>query len=500
MQYVIGIDLGTTSLKGIVFDKKGNQVASASKKYSIIHSSRGYSEQNPYDWIDACQYVMDKLFSKINDLNLGIEGISFSGQMHSLVLLDENNSPLQNAILWNDVRTSHECKEIMSKFGKDLLSITKNRALEGFTLPKIVWVKKNEPKLWEKVSKILLPKDYLRYELTGQLNMEYSDASGTLLMDLKQKEWSKEILDFFEISNKILPSLVKSTELVGVLKENIKEKYNIHKDVKVFAGGADNACSAIGAGIISEKNALASVGTSGVLLALTNEVHNIKNTSLHLFNHVINNHYYEMGVTLAAGSSLDWYRKTFYPDFSYEELLKETENISAGSEGLLFTPYIMGERSPHPDSMIRGSFIGIDSLHKRAHFTRSILEGITYSLKENYEIIKGERTETFDSIVLVGGGAKNKEWKQIQEDIFNCPVKSLQAEEGPATGAAMIAAVGLNWYANFEDCAQYFVKYTDLVYPIKNNVQIYNEYYEVYKDIYNQTKGLSSKIYHIQKK
>lgn len=499
MSYVIGIDLGTTSLKGTVFDKYGNLIASSSKSYSLITSQTGYSEQAPDDWVSACYTVLSNLFKRVKDLNIHLEGISFSGQMHSLVLLDKDGVPLRNAILWNDVRTTTECNKIMKEYGETLKSVTKNKALEGFTLPKILWVKDNEPLLWKQVRYILLPKDYLRYNLTGHIHMDYSDASGTLLMDIRKKQWSLEILDCFGIPIDILPKLVESTDFVGCLKYEIKDHFNIQNDVKVFAGGADNACSAIGSGIVADDLALSSIGTSGVLLAIEKDIDKSKNVDLHTFNHAVTDSYYKMGVTLAAGKSLDWYKSTFAPNLTYEELLTEVNSIPSGSEGLLFTPYIMGERTPHSDSKIRGTFIGIDTQHNRGHFTRAVLEGITYSLRDCLEIILSNRKTNFDSIVSVGGGAKNKTWLQIQADIFNLPIKSLVREEGPATGAAMIAAVGLKWYKNFSDCSEKFVQYGSLTYPNSNNVTLYNQYFNIYQDIYKNTKGLSENIYSIKK-
>lgn len=494
MGYVLGIDLGTSSLKGLVFDKGGKLIGSASADYPIENPNKGYSEQNPLSWIEACELVIEKLSDNLDGFKSKLQGISFSGQMHSLVLLDSGKQVVRNAILWNDVRTTEQCKMIMNTYGKELLDITKNIALEGFTLPKIIWVQENEPDQWEKVRHILLPKDYLRFWLTDILNMDYSDAAGTLMFDMESKKWSKEILDKFQIPSGFLPELTKSTGYVGNIKKDLKEKFGFENNIKIFAGGADNACSALGSGIVSDNVAMASVGTSGVFLAKENEPLQNYEGKLHLFHHATSDSNYSMGVTLAAGNSLDWYKKTFANDKSYDELLENIDNIESGSDGLIFTPYIVGERTPHIDGNIRGSFIGIDTSHTIDHFTKAVLEGITFSLKESQDLMEKIADKSFDRIVSVGGGAKNASWQQIQADIFNTPIVTLKAEEGPGLGAAMIAAVGLGWFDSFEECTEIFVEYSDRVIPNSKNAEKYQKLFGIYKDIYPSTKEISYKL------
>ena len=267
MAYVLGIDLGTSSLKGLLLDEQGKAVASAQKEYPLIHPKSGYSEQDPGQWILACEYVLDRLKSEVADFTEKLEGISFSGQMHSLVVLDEGNNVLRNAILWNDVRTTKQCKAITDAFGEELLAITKNIALEGFTLPKILWIQENEPEIWDKVRHMLLPKDYLGYWMTGTMHMDYSDAAGTLLLDAEKKEWSKAVLEKFHIPETHLPELIGSSGMTGNLRPELANRFGFEKEVKIFAGGADNACAAIGAGIVNAETGMASIGTSGVFLA-----------------------------------------------------------------------------------------------------------------------------------------------------------------------------------------------------------------------------------------
>lgn len=494
MAYVLGIDLGTSSLKGLVFDKEANLLATYASGYDIISPRKGYSEQDPKVWLEAFDNVLRELLSKIPDLNEKLEGISFSGQMHSLVLLDENKEVLRNAILWNDVRTTEQCKRIINKYGEQILEINKNKVLEGFTLPKILWVQENEPEIWAKARHILLPKDYLRFWLTDELHMDLSDAAGTLLLDIENKEWSNEVSQEFDVPMEMLPKLVESVEYVGDFKGEIKEKYGFKNDVKVFAGGADNACSAVGSGIVSDDTALASVGTSGVFLAREETGKEEYEGKVHYFNHAIPDAYYTMGVTLAAGNSLDWFKRTFGENKSYEELLGKVSEIGVGANGLLFTPFIVGERTPYFDADIRGSFLGIDTSHTLDHFVRAVLEGITFSLRESQRIIEETTQRKFTKVVSVGGGAKNRDWLQIQADIFNAEIVTLNVEEGPGLGAAMIATVGLEWFEDFQQCGDVFVNYKDSVKPIPENVDKYNEVFGIYENVYQDTKNISHQL------
>ncbi|WP_080146634.1 xylulokinase [Marinilactibacillus piezotolerans] len=494
MRYVVGLDIGTSGLKGILVNENGDIVSSAVAEYDLYTPQKGYSEQDPDDWVKAAKSVLKEIAASTEDAAENIEAISFSGQMHSLVLLDENDVVLRKAILWNDVRTTRQCRMIEEKLGDQLIDITKNKALEGFTLPKLLWVKEHEPRIWEKVAGFLLPKDYVGFKLTGSKQMEYSDAAGTSLLDVENRKWSTEILDAFDISPEICPKLVKSQDKIGTLSQELAEKLNLSKDVEVFSGGADNACAALGAGIIHPHQAMASIGTSGVFLAFEPSDSKDYQGHVHYFNHVIPGQFYSMGVTLAAGNSLSWYKKTFAPETSYETLLEKIDNIDPGSNGLLFAPYITGERTPYTDSEIRGTFIGMDINHTRDHFTRSVLEGITFSLRDSYELMKEFSGKSFKEIVSVGGGSKNVEWLQMQADIFNAPVTTLKAEQGPALGAAMIAAVGARWFTDFSDCADRFVQYKKAVIPNLDNVERYNELYNIYREIYPSIKPISHKL------
>lgn len=493
MAYVLGLDLGTSSLKGLLVNDKGEKIFSSSVNYELIQEKSGWNEQNPVDWTIACDKLITEISENIVDFLSELEGISFSGQMHSLVLLDNKGQVLRNSILWNDVRTTEECEYIKDIFRKDILSITGNIPLEGFTLPKILWVKKNEPTIWERVGKILLPKDYLRYYLTGKYNMDFSDAAGTLLLDIQEKEWSDEVLRKFDIPKKLLPDLKESSDYVGDLKEDIQKKYNIKNKVRVFAGGADNACGALGSGITEESVSMVSIGTSGVFLSFENSVREY-NGKLHMFNHAIPDSFYSMGVTLSAGHSLNWFKQIIGEDISFEDLLKGIDTVTPGSNGIFFTPYLNGERSPHFNSQITGSFIGLNSLHRRKHMVRSVIEGITFSLKNSQSIMAELKGKKLNKIVSVGGGSKNKDWLQIQADIFDADIYTLSNDEGPSLGACMLAAVGLKWFNNFNECKDVFVSYSEPIYPNKENVDKYNKLYEIYNKIYFYTKDLSKEI------
>jgi len=494
MKYVIGVDLGTSAVKILLVNQSGEVCKEVSKSYPLIIERSGYSEQNPEEWVEKTTEGLAELLDQFDGDAAEIEGISFSGQMHGLVLLDENHQVLRNAILWNDTRTTQQCEEIYSVVGKErLLEVTKNPALEGFTLPKILWVKENESQLFERASTFLLPKDYLRYRITGEIQMEYSDAAGTLLLNVAERQWSHEILDAFGLSPEFCPPLVESHEFVGTISPEFSKATGLTEGTKVFAGGADNACGAIGSGILSEGKSLCSIGTSGVVLSYEERNDLDFAGKVHYFNHGEENAYYTMGVTLAAGYSLSWFKDTFAKQEAFDQFLEGVNEVPAGSNGLLFTPYIVGERTPHADSAIRGSFIGIDASHERKHFARAVLEGITFSLNESIEIFRSSG-KTIDSIISIGGGAKNETWLQMQADIFNAKIEKLASEQGPGMGAAMLAAYGCGWFPSLKDCAKAFIQVSKTYEPIPENVEQYKKLFSIYQDVYTQTKTLNEQL------
>lgn len=496
---MIGVDLGTSAVKLLLVNQKGEVTKEVSKKYDLIHEKTGYSEQNPEDWVDQTVAGLAELMKGFTGDAATVEGISFSGQMHGLILLNAQQQPLRNAILWNDTRTTSECEEIYETIGEErLLELTKNPALEGFTLPKILWVKKHEPELFAKASTFVLPKDYVRLKLTGQLHMDYSDAAGTLLLNVATKEWSTEMCDRFELAQDFCPPLVGSHEEVGTLLVDVAEKTGLTPDTRVFAGGADNACGAIGSGILEEGKTLASIGTSGVVLSYeTYEDKDFKGT-VHYFNHGVPDAFYTMGVTLSAGYSLSWFKEVFAKQEDFVSLLAEVAEVPVGANGLLFTPYLVGERTPHVDSTIRSSFIGIDSSHERKDFVRAVLEGITFSLNESVEIFR-KHGKTIDTVISTGGGAKNEVWLQMQADIFNARIVKLQSEQGPGMGAAMLAAVGCGWFTSLNECADTFLKVDKEFLPQEHNVRLYKELFRLYKNVYSLTQDINQELVKFRK-
>lgn len=493
MSYVIGVDLGTSAVKTLLVDEKGVVCAEATESYPLIQLQSGYSEQDPEVWVTGTLAALRRLVQESGVSAESIQGLSFSGQMHGLVLLDRDHRVLRNAILWNDTRTTAQCREIEAALGDELIAIAKNRALEGFTLPKLLWVKQHEPELYKQTAVFLLPKDYLRYRLTGALALDLSDAAGTLLLDVASKRWSERICAAVGVDPALCPPLCEPAAEVGALLPNAARQAGLSPRTRVFAGGADNACGAIGAGILSAGESLVSIGTSGVVLAYEADGSADYRGQLHLFNHGKPGAYYAMGVTLAAGYSLQWFKETVAPDIGFDRLLGPAAGVAPGSGGLLFTPYLAGERTPHADANIRASFIGLDATHGLPHMTRAVLEGITFSLKESVDILRtaGRR---IDSLVSIGGGAKNEAWLQMQADIFNADIVKLESEQGPGMGAAMLAAVGCGWFPTLEACGAAFLKRAATYRPQRNAVATYEALYAVYKRVYTQTKELNEAL------
>ncbi|MCF6165597.1 Xylulose kinase [Furfurilactobacillus rossiae] len=499
MSYVLGVDLGTSAVKVSAIDKTGTIKAQQSYDYPLSQPKPGYSEQNPEDWVMGTTVAIVRLILNDGIAAADIDGISYSGQMHGLVLLDANNQVLRPAILWNDTRTTKQCEEISAKMGDDFIEITKNKPLEGFTLPKLLWVKENEPETFAKAATFLLPKDYVRYRMTGKLGMDYSDASGTVLEDVMNHEWSTRICKMFDIPESICPPLMDSIDYVGNITPNYAEFSGLDTHTKVFAGGADNACGAVGAGILHPNMVLSSIGTSGVVLKYEEDPSIDYKGTLQFENHAIPNAYYSMGVTLAAGYSLNWFKKTFAKDTDFSAFVASSNESPVGANGLLFTPYIVGERAPYANADIRGSFVGIDGTQTRSDFVRSVLEGIVFSFRDILDLFEQNGSQ-FDTVVSIGGGAKSPLWLQIQADIFNVDVVSLTNEQGPGLGAAMLAAVGLGWFDTVQDCAAQFVHFGTVYHPIEKNVAKYKELHKIYQTIYPSTKELSSRLLAFRRK
>jgi len=491
MGYLLGLDIGTSGVKALLVSSEGKIISSKTVSYPLTTPHSGWAEQSPYDWWEATVKVIKETVSNNPIDSNQIKGISLSGQMHSSVFLDEKMEVIRPAILWSDTRTSRQCKEIYVKAGglDQLIHYVSNPALEGFTAPKILWLKENEPENYQKVKYILLPKDYIRYRLTNELFTEVSDAAGTLLFDVIKKRWSTSLLKKLEIDQGLLPPVLNSFDLAGRITKNIAEQTGLKFKTPVVAGGADNACGAVGSGIIQEGRVMVSIGSSGVVLAQTNNPQADQEGRIHLFNHACPDSWYMMGVMLSAGMSYEWLQKKLFNNIlDYTKLDQLAEEINPGSEGLIFLPYLYGERTPHNDANARGVYFGISGKHDQRHFIRSVLEGVTFALKDSLELIK-DKGVGIKEIRVIGGGAKSRIWQQILADILGKEINLLNVEEGPAFGAALIAGVGVGEYSSFAEAVNRIIKVKKTIVPQIKNTERYNQYYRLYKKLYYSLKN-----------
>jgi len=490
MSYLLGLDIGTSGVKALLVSPEGKIISGKTESYPLATPHSGWVEQSPYDWWEATIKVIKETVSNIPIDSSQIKGISLSGQMHSSVFLNEKMEVIRPAILWSDTRTSGQCKEIYAKAGglDQLIHYVSNPALEGFTAPKILWLKENEPENYQKVKHILLPKDYIRYRLTNELFTEVSDAAGTLLFEVIKKRWSTGLLKKLEIDPDLLPPVLNSFDLAGRITKPIAEKTGLKFATPIVAGGADNACGAVGSGIIREGRVMVSIGSSGVVLAHTNNPQADQEGRIHLFNHACPDSWYMMGVSLSAGISYEWLeKKLFNHRLSYAKLDQLAEEIEPGSEGLIFLPYLYGERTPHNDANARGVYFGISGKHDQRYFTRAVLEGVTFALKDSLELIKDKGVK-IKEIRAIGGGAKSRVWQQILADILGKKINLLNVEEGPALGAALIAGVGVGVYSSFAEAVNGIVKVRKTIVPRTQNTEKYNQYYQLYKKLYYSLK------------
>ena len=496
MQYVMGLDIGTSGVKALILSKTGEVISTANESYPLATPNSGWAEQNPNDWWQSVIKVIDKVVKKGNIEADKIAGLSLSGQMHSSVFLDDNMEVIRPAILWSDTRTAKQCKEIIEKTGglDNLINKVSNPALEGFTAPKILWLKENEPKNYQKINFVLMPKDYIRYKLTGEINTEVSDAAGTLLFDVKKQEWSKEIIEKLDLDYNILPPVLNSIDIAGQINKSTAEMTSLSLGTPVAAGGADNACGAVGSGIIKEGRVMVSIGSSGVVLAQSSQPKADQKGRIHLFNHAKPDSWYMMGVMLSAGMSFNWLKEKLFQDkLDYDNLNQKAANVEVGSEGLIFLPYLYGERTPHADANARGVFFGISGRHQQKHFIRAVMEGVTFGLKDSLRLIEKQNVD-IKEIRAIGGGAKSEVWQQIMADILGYPINLLNVEEGPAYGAALIAGVGVGLFNSFETVADNIIKVKKTVQPNKENVKKYKKYYGLYRELYPSLKNEYKKL------
>ena len=486
MNTYIGIDLGTSGAKFLLVAADGTILAENMQRYEVSYPHSGWSEQSPALWYKAAIIGLKELL-KGQD-KTAVKGISFGGQMHGLVVLDKDDNVIRPCILWNDGRTEKQTKYLNEVIGKEKLSeYTGNIAFAGFTAPKILWMKENEPENFAKIAKIMLPKDYLAYKLSGSFCTDYSDASGMLLLDVKNRRWSQEMCNVCGISVQILPKLYESYEVVGTLKKEIAEELELSEEVKIIAGAGDNAAAAVGTGVVGEGGCNISLGTSGTLFVSATEYKEDKVNALHSFCHA-DGGWHLMGCILSAASCNAWWSDKILETNNYA---KEQEGLEEylGKNDVYFLPYLMGERSPHNDVNARGAFIGMRPDTTRKQMTLAVLEGVTFALRDCLEAAKKNGIEV-KKTKLCGGGAKSPLWRKIVANVMNLPVEIPQTEQGPSYGGAMLAMVGYGEYNTVKDAAQTIVKVKETVYPDEQIAKMYEKRYNVFRKLYPALKDV----------
>jgi len=493
--YFLGIDTSTTSSKALLVDESGDVIAVASSPHTFQTPRPLWSEQNPHEWWDAVSASIKQVLSEAGIGGEGIDAIGLTGQMHGLVLLDEAGNVLRPAILWNDQRTQSQCDEIHQRIGKEkFIQITGNVALTGFTAPKILWVKENEPDIFAKAKHVLLPKDYIRYKLTGEYAMDKADGAGTVLFDLKSRDWSRELLDALEIDPAWMPRTFEGTEFTGYVTDEAASLTGLKVGTPVVAGGGDQAAQAVGVGAVEPGVVALTVGTSGVVFATTPSALIEPDGRLHAFCHAVPGLWHFMGVMLSAAGSLQWYRDTLAPNISFDDLLKEAESVSAGSDGLQFLPYLSGERTPHPDPLARGAFIGLTLRHSRAHMTRAVLEGVAFGLKDSFTLIQKAGLGAITQVRASGGGTKGALWRQILASVLDAELVTVNTTEGAAYGAALLAGVGAGAWSDVPTSCKAAVKITGSTQPDPAQAEAYHQGYAIYRNLYPVLKPSFQKM------
>lgn len=479
----LGIDLGTSALKALVMNKEGKVLKTISKEYPVNYFNENWAEQDPNHWWEACKNAIKEIGQ---DKKMDIEGISFSGQMHGLVILDKQDNILRPAILWCDQRTQKQC-DYLESLDINIKKITGNQVLTGFTAPKILWVMENEPEIFKRIDKIMLPKDYLIYKLSKIHATDISDASGTSILDIENKKWSEDILKELKISIDTMPKIYESYEKVGKIDPELATQLNISKDIDIIAGGSDQAVGGVGVGAVEEGIISLALGTSGVVFSSVDKYITDDEYRLHSFCHS-NGKYHQMGVMLSAAASYKWWVEGINSSKDYEKFNESAAAIAAGSNSLFFLPYLMGERTPHNDTDARGTFIGMTPIHTNAHMTRSVLEGVTYALRDSLELLKNMNLP-INKIRVSGGGGKSKLWKQILADVFNTEIISINSTEGPAYGAAILASVGCGCFTDVNEACKKIIQEVEVISPSKD-VKLYEERYQIFKKIYPALKDI----------
>lgn len=492
MSVHVGLDVGTGGARAVAVDESGEVLAEASSEYPLHSPRPGWTEQDPADWWEGAKEALGRVAKEIGEAGGEVAGIGLTGQMHGSVFLDSSDEVIRPALLWNDQRTQAQCEGITRAVGEErLISIAGNPALTGFQAPKVVWLRDEEPESFGRVARVLLPKDYVRLRLTGEYATDASDAAGTLLLDVRARDWSGEILDALEIPVEWMPKVYEGPESTGALREDVAEELGLPPGIPVAAGGGDNAAAAVGTGIVGPGLVSSSVGTSGVLFAHAGEFNPDPSGRLHAFCHAVPGAYHLMGVTLSAGGSLSWWRETV--GGGYGELVEAASDVPPGSEGLVFLPYLSGERTPHLDPKARGAFFGLTARHGVAHMTRAVMEGVVFSLRDAMEIMRGLGVPVED-VRATGGGARSALWRSLQADVYDTAIRRTAADEGPAYGAALLAGVASGAYSGVDEASSVVGLRDEVTEPDPGRVKVYEEHYEVYSSLYPATRSAMSSL------
>jgi xylulokinase len=500
--FTIGVDIGTSGTKSLLIDPDGNILAEASSSYDLAMPKPMWTEQDPDDWWNAVVKTVRAVVKQSKVSKSDIKCIGLSGQMHGSVFLDKNDKVIRPALLWNDQRTANECEEITRLAGgrDQLIRMVANPALTGFTAPKILWLRNNEPKRFEKLRKVLLPKDEIRRRLTGEYATDVSDASGMLLLDVRNRCWSTELLGKLQLDPSLLANVYESADVTGTLHAEAAEKLGLTTDCMVVGGAGDCAAGAIGNGIVQKGIMTASLGTSGVMFVHSDQPQIDAKGRLHTFCHAVKGKWHMMGVTLSAAGSLQWFVENVCKELStrrgtdaYQTVNAEASAVPAGSEGLLFAPYLAGERTPHADPHARACFVGLTSKHERGHMARAVMEGVAMSLRESLEIIQ-ELGVPIREMRLSGGGAKSAVWRQIFADVMDQPACTINAEQGPAFGVALLAAVGTGQFSTIEEACKTTIEVVSKTQPKKPAVKQYNKQFPIYQSLYGSLKNVFAEI------
>jgi len=492
----LGIDVGTGGSRAVLIDHHGQIIAAKTVEHEAFASPQtGWAEQDPRDWWRASASAIRAVVED-DKVNVDeIAGVGLSGQMHGSVLLDERDEVLRPALIWCDQRTELQCQRLTNEIGASrLIELTCNPALTGFTLPKLLWVRDNEPEIWSQVRSVLLPKDYVRLRLTGAKATDVADASGTLLLDVSKRRWSAEMMAAAAIDEKILPRVYESQAITGVLSDTAAAEVGLRSGIPVVAGAGDQAAGAVGVGIVQPGSVSATIGTSGVVFAATNQPALDPKGRVHTFCHAIPARWHVMGVTQGAGLSLRWFKDQFGvidgDGDPYEYLISEAAAVPPGANGLLWAPYLMGERTPHLDPNARAALVGITASHTRAHVVRAILEGVAFSLRDSFEILK-EMGVPAQNVRLAGGGARSALWRQIQADIYGQPVEIVEAEEGAAYGVALLAGVGTKAWSSVDEACLSVVKTKARIAPDIKSAELMDRQYKAFQALYPALRSVS---------